>query len=311
MVVNCSESTYPNKPQVMFSDEFLDKLASVGIDCSVVTAAWNNEHDFRNTINRITDSYSILGGGRMCYGETAEDIIDAHKNGKLAVVLQFQNTSPIENDIRLLEVWYKFGVRVMELTYSQRNLIGDGCDEDTDCGLSKFGQKVLQEMNRIGLVVDLSHTGYTTSMEALEQSKDPVIFSHSNVKKLADFTDPTYPKRRNLTDEQIKALAEKDGVMGIAAQSFLLKTDWQKSPPSTKDMVDHIEYVIKLVGADHVGIGLDYTEGDGPPELAIKSVKDIVEVTFELLQRGYSNNEVKKVLGENFLRVFRKVWKNY
>ena len=297
---------------MMFSNEFLDKLQSVGINCVVVTAAWENGHNFRTAINRIIDAHSILGGGRMCYGETVEDILEARKNHKLAVVLQFQNTSPIEHDLRLLEVWYKLGVRVMELTYSQRNLVGDGCDENTDTGLSNFGRSVVEEMNRIGLVVDLSHTSPMTSMEAMELSKDPVIFSHSNVKALADFSsNPSWPKRRNLTDDQIKALAEKDGVMGIAAQSFLIKTDWEKKPPGVKDMVDHIEYVIKLVGADHVGIGLDYTECNGPPENAINSVTNIVEITADLMQRGYSKSEIKKIMGENFLRVFKRVWKTY
>ncbi|HUK50480.1 MAG TPA: membrane dipeptidase [Terriglobales bacterium] len=296
----------------MFSDQFLDRLLSVGVSCVVVTAAWENGHNFRTAIDRITDSYSILGGGRIRYGETVEDILEAHKNRKVAVVLQFQNTSPIEHDVRLLEVWYKLGVRVMELTYSQRNLVGDGCDEETDVGLSNFGRRVVQEMNRIGLVVDLSHTSYMTSMDAIELSKDPIIFSHSNVKALADFSnDPEWPKRRNLADDQIKALAEKDGVMGIAAQSFLIKNDWQKKPPVVKDMVDHIEYVVKLVGANHVGIGLDYTEGNGPPENAIHSVTDLIEITADLMRRGYSKNEIRKILGENFLRVFRRVWKTY
>lgn len=295
----------------MFSDEFLDKLLGVGVSCVVVTAGWENGHNFRTTINRIIDAHSILGGGRMCYGETVEDILEAHKSQKLAVVLQFQNTSPIEHDVRLLEVWYKLGVRVMELTYSQRNLVGDGCDENTDYGLSKFGQSVVQEMNRIGLVVDLSHTSYATSMEAMQLSKDPIIFSHSNVKALADYSNPLWPRRRNLADDQIKAMADKDGVMGIAAQSFLIKNDWEKKPPVVKDMVDHIEYVINLVGANHVGIGLDYTEGNGPPENAINSVADVVEITYDLMNRGYSKTEIKKIMGENFLRVFRRVWKNY
>jgi len=295
----------------MFSNEFLDKLASVGFDCVVVTAAWWNEHNFRTTINRIMDTYSILGGGRMCYGESVEDILRAEKERKLSVVLQFQNVSPIEHDARLLEIWYKLGVRVIELTYSQRNLVGDGCDEETNCGLSGFGRKVLEEMNRIGIVVDLSHTSYTTSMEAMELSKDPVIFSHSNVKSLADVHSSSSPKRRNLADDQIKALAEKDGVMGIGAPSFLVKNNWEKNPPTVKDFVDHIEYVIKLVGADHVGIGLDYTEGRGQPNFAINSVTDIVDITADLLQRGYSKAEVKKVMGENFLRVFKRVWKKY
>jgi membrane dipeptidase len=311
LVVNCSESAYPNIPKTIFSDDYLDKLSSVGIDCAVVTTAWFNDHDFRNTLDRIIGTYSILGGGRMSYGETVEDIMEARRDSKLSVVLQFQNTTPIEYDVRLLEVWYKLGVRVIELTYSEKNLVGDGCNERNDSGLSIFGRKIVEEMNRIGIVVDLSHTGYKTAMEAMELSKYPVIYSHSNVKNLADVHSPDHPKDRNLPDELIKALAEKDGVMGIAAPSWLVRADWEKKPPTAKDMADHIEYVVKLVGADHVGLGLDYTEGRGRPDNAIASVTEIVDIVADLTQRGLSKSEIKKILGENFIRVFRKVWKQY
>ncbi len=304
IVINASESVYPNTPDVMFSKDFLDKLSSIGVNAVAVTCAWLPEHTFRATLDRIISTYSILGGGRMVYGETVEDILEAKEKDKLAVILQFQNSLPIEHDMRLLEVWYKLGVRIMQLTYNPRNLVGDGCYEKTNCGLSEFGHKVVEEMNRIGLVIDLSHVAPKSANEAIEMSKDPIIFSHSNAKALADVN-------RNITDDQIKAVAEKGGVIGIGTPSFIVKKDGEKTGTTIIDFVNHIDYMVKLVGSDYVGIGTDYTEGRGPPDFCFKSITDLVDVAAELLERGYSDQDVKKIMGENWLRVFKKVWKEY
>jgi len=304
IVINASESVYPNTPDVMFSKDYLDKLSSIGVNAVAVTCAWLPEHNFRVTLDRIIGTYSILGGGRMVYGETVDDIVEAKEKDKLAVILQFQNSLPIEHDLRLLEVWYKLGIRIMQLTYNPRNLVGDGCYEKTNCGLSEFGQKVVEEMNRIGLVIDLSHVAPKSANEAIELSKDPVIFSHSNAKALADVN-------RNITDDQIKAVAEKDGVIGIGTPSFIVKKDGEKTGTSVIDFVNQIDYMVKLVGADYVGIGTDYTEGRGPPNFCFKSITDLVDVAAELLERGYSDQDFKKIMGENWLRVFKRVWKKY
>ena len=173
-----------------------------------------------------------------------------------------------------------------------------------NCGLSEFGQKVVEEMNRIGLVIDLSHVAPKSANEAIEMSKDPVIFSHSNAKALADVN-------RNITDDQIKAVAEKNGVIGIGTPSFIVKKDGEKTGTSVIDFVNQIDYMVKLVGADYVGIGTDYTEGRGPPNFCFKSITDLVDVAAELLERGYSDQDLKKIMGENWLRVFKRVWKKY
>ena len=304
IVINASESAYPNTPGVMFSKDFLDMLSSIGVNAVAVTSAWLPEHNFRATLDRIISTYSILGGGRIVYGETVEDILEAKERDKLAVILQFQNSLPIEHDVRLLEVWYKLGVRIVQLTYNPRNLVGDGCAEKTDCGLSEFGQKVVEEMNRIGMVIDLSHVGHKSTNEAIDLSKDPVIFSHSNAKALADVN-------RNITDEQIEAVAEKNGVIGIGTPSFIVKKEGEKTGTTIIDFVNHVDYMVKLVGADYVGIGTDYTEGRGPPGFCFKSITDLVDVAAELLERGYSDQDVRKVMGENWLRVFKRVWKKY
>jgi len=302
IVINASESVYPNVPGMMFSREFLEKLSRIGMTAVAVTCGWKPEHDFRTALDRIISTYSILGGGEMLYGETVQDIYRAKEERKLAVILQFQNTIPIEHDVRLLEVWYKLGVRIVELTYNERNLVGDGCMEKADCGLSEFGRKVVEEMNRIGLVIDLSHVGERSASEAIELSKDPLIFSHSNARAVCDVP-------RNISDEHIKAVAEKRGVIGINALSPFLRKDGEKQGTTLTDYLKHIDHVVKLVGVDFVGIGTDYTEGEGPPRFCFRSITDLLDVAALLLENGYSDKDLKKIMGENWLRVFKAVWK--
>lgn len=320
IIVNAMESTYSVHPQIMFSNEYFQKLKSVGITCGIVTDAHAPTHNFIETIKRMCVSYGYIDQNKISMATTVEDIKRAKEEGKVALVRGFQNATPIEYDLDLLTVFHRLGVRVIGLMYNERNLLGDGCEEKTDCGLSKFGTQAVEEMNKLGILIDLSHVGYRSSMDAMETSKDPVIFSHSNARALSDHY-------RNITDEQIKALAEKDGVMGIAVFTPLVG----KINSNIENYLDHIDYVVKLVGVDHVGIGLDFIEGltreefealKSRPELAlllrgleletvsiIRSITEFTNITRGLVARGYSDEEIQKILGGNFLRVFEKVWR--
>ena len=230
---------------------------------------------------------------------------------------------PLERDAGLVEVFQRLGVRMIQLCYNQRNFVGDGCSEPTDAGLSSFGIHVIREMERVGIVVDLSHTGYRTTMEALAMSTRPPVFSHSNVRALCD-------NRRNITDDQIRAVAERGGLIGIDGFPAFVKIGAQ---PTLVDFVDHIDYVVQLVGVDHVGLALDYY-GPGnaadyaaqiasgrwraedyppPPHIYPTGIEDasgFMNITRELLARGYSDDDVLKVLGANWTRVFSAVWKD-
>lgn len=203
----------------------------------------------------------------------------------------------------------------MLLAYNTRNHIGDGITEKSDAGLSHFGKKVIAEMNRVGMIIDLSHTGIRTSLDAIELSKDPVIFSHSNAQKITSHV-------RNLTDEQIKALAKNNGIIGINSLALFLGT--KKS--SANKIVEHINHITNLVGtSDNVALGLDqvyfheiledfYKNYSGsypsgylgamdslPPE----KIDNIIE---ELLKQNYSTMSIKDILGNNFIRVAKTVW---
>jgi membrane dipeptidase len=267
---------------------------------------------------------------RLRHVTRVDDIHRAKREGKLGIIFHFQNTQPFERNVDLVEVYYRLGVRVAQLTYNVKNWVGDGCEEATDAGLSEFGRRVIGEMNRVGMVVDLSHTGYRTTMEAMEVSTAPVIFSHANAKAVHD-------SPRNLRDDQIKAVAATGGVIGLNGfPAFVSGRRW----PTLADLLRHADHVAERVGTDHLSLGLDYYQGQWPfadrrqaaamyaerlrqgrwrtstyppppyryPK-GIERPSKLPNLTAALLARGYSEGDVRKILGANLLRVFARVWK--
>ncbi len=248
--------------------------------------------------------------------ERTSDIRRAKSEGKLAVGFHFQGTNPLANDVNLIEVYYRLGVRHMLLAYNEKNAVGDGCHERTDCGLSRFGVRVIEEMNRVGMIVDCTHTGYRTSMDAMELSTAPTIFSHSNARAV-------WEHDRNLRDEQIKACAGKGGVIGINGVGLFLGNN----DASPENFIRHIDHIAGLVGPRHVALGLDlvyymdsmlarwranpgrYPEGYPEPPWYFFSPEDLPRLVETLLRRGYSDADITGILGENFLRVAEAVWR--
>jgi membrane dipeptidase len=261
----------------------------------------------------------------------AEDIVRAKREGKYGVILGIQNLNWLNGDLSNIDLLYKFGVRIMQLTYNLRNQVGNGCTERRDDGLSEFGIQAIRKLNELGILIDLSHCGTRTTLEAIEASKSPVAFTHT-------FCRTVYDHVRGKTDEELKALRDNGGYMGI-----LLVPDFitDKEKPSLDDFVDHVDHAVEVLGADKVGIGTDH--GHYYPESLKKSNRDkmareieeqgiskvgwrrghfrdeIVEVegyrdwrdfsniTRKLKERGYSEKEIQGILGENFLRVFGQV----
>lgn len=299
------------------TDDYLDSVRKGGITLAMSTVASN--HDFRGAINEIAAFYDRFEkDDKMLFVTQVEDIYKAKKEGKVGVGFHFQNSRPVEYDLKLIDIFYQLGVRVIQLTYNEKNMVGDGCTEITDSGLSKFGINMVKRMNKVGMVVDLSHVGYRTSMDALEISEDPVLFTHSNAWSVLQ-------SKRNIKDDQIKALAKKRGVIGINAfpfQGFVKKKD-----PTLDDLLDHVDYIANLVGTDHLGIGLDFSQCSVedykywgydpetypmPPWIYPKNLEDVTKTpnfTKGLISRGYSEKDIKKILGENFIRVYKEVWK--
>ena len=247
-----------------------------------------------------------------------DDILRAKEEGRLAIGFHFQETNPLEGSVHMVETFYDLGVRHMLLAYNQKNRVGDGCAERTDAGLSRFGISVVKEMNRVGMLVDGSHSGYRTTMDAMEVSTAPFIFSHANAYAL-------HPHYRNIRDDQIKACVETGGVIGVNGIGCFLGD----AAASSEAIFRHIDYMANLVGPRHVGIGLDYvvwpddydwatydTNQWPQDEVHLRFIdaadarpEQLPELTALMLKEGYAEADVRGILGENFLRVAREVWK--
>ena len=248
--------------------------------------------------------------------ESVKDIKLAHTTGKLAVTFDLEGAAPLQRQINLIPMLYDLGVRWMLLAYNRRNWAGGGCHEP-DKGLTAEGKELIDKMNEAGMVVCLSHTGYRTAKEAMQYSRQPVIFSHSNALALKKHD-------RNIPDELITACAQKGGVVGINGVNIFLGSD----NANVERITDHIDYSVQLAGIDHIGIGLDYVFDvteistatremtktfpknagyDVPVEVVVP--EDLPRLTESLLKRTYSEDDIRKILGENLLRIAGQVWK--
>jgi microsomal dipeptidase-like Zn-dependent dipeptidase len=214
------------------------------------------------------------------------------KENKKAIFIAIENGYAIGKDIKNIERFSAMGVKYITLSHNGDNDICDSNRGNAEHnGLSEFGKDAIREMNRLGIMVDISHTSEKTTLDALAVSKYPIIASHSSVKALCN-----HP--RNLSDKLIKAIADKGGVVQICLYPGFIK---KGEKVSYKDAVNHIDYVVKLVGIDYVGIGSDFDGGETLPDL--KAVSEIPKITIELLRRGYSEEDIAKIWGGNLIRV--------
>ncbi len=226
------------------------------------------------------------------------DLESALTKGKVAALLAVEGGEALQGSISVLRMLYRLGVRVLTLTWNGDNEIGAGVgNEGSESGLTPFGAKVVEEMNMLGMLVDISHLADKGFWDVIRVSKHPVIASHSNCRALAGH-------RRNLTDDQIKALSIKGGVMGINFVPDFLGGE----KPSLDEVLDHIDHAINLGGAGCVGLGSDFDGTECLPE-GIDDCTSYPCITQGLVERGYSDLIIKQVLGDNFLRVIGQVLK--
>ena len=254
----------------------------------------------------------------------ADDIVAAKRDRRTAIIYGSQNGSVFEDDLDLVWVLHRLGMRIVQLTYNNQNYIGSGCGESHDDGLSRFGRLVLAEMGRVGMLVDLSHVGERTSLDAIEGSKDPVAVTHANPKSW-------YDHRRNKSDEVLRAVAARGGVVGLTpypefAGEVLTPRRWAELVTRTVD----------LVGIEHVGIGTDMARGwadfaghvrwvragrwmhpdpNAPESLYppfpewLSAAAKFPNVTAALVDAGFSAKDTAAVMGGNWLRLFRQVFR--
>lgn len=230
-----------------------------------------------------------------------EDIIKIVAGNKIAAIMSIEGGEALEGKLSNLRIFYYLGVRMMTLTWNQRNDIADGSDEvHSKRGLTPFGKRVVEEMNRLRMVIDVSHISESGFWDVLKNSQFPVIASHSNCAHLC-------PHQRNLKDSQIRAIAEKKGLICITyVPEFLVPLASNKRKATIYDVIEHIKYVVQLVGVDFVGLGSDF---DGCSELPIglEGANKVYKIKEILLKEGYSSGDIKKIMGGNFLKVFQRI----
>ena len=318
-----------------FTDDYMKNVRDAGITLTIPTIAWIE--NLSDTIDIIAKWYDKIKRNSevALQATTVSDIKQAKSENKCAYLFEFQNTHPFEGRVDLLDVFHQLGVYMIQPTYNEKNLIGNGCGERTDEGLSNFGYRFIERMNDLNMIIDLSHVGIQTSKDILEIGKI-VICSHTNARALCDNV-------RNKYDEQLKAIAEKDGIIGInAVSAFINYSKVMNGEHVTIDeMLDHLDYICNLVGPNHVAIGLDYSGGErdsfgiynylpdsgwvwredifGPypspssetdkafhyPE-GIEDISNMINITRGLVARGYSDEDILKILGQNWIRMLER-----
>lgn len=310
-----------------WSPKIFQQWADGGVDAVHVTIAYHE--NFRETViniekwNRWFEDYS----DRIVQAFNAEDIIAAKATGRTAVIYGLQNPSPIEDDIGLVEVLHRLGVRFMQLTYNNQSLLATGCYEDDDTGLTRMGKEVVREMNRVGLVVDMSHSAEASTLAAISYSERPIVISHAN---------PAFwhAAKRNKSDTVLKALAETGGMLGFSLYPHHLKDG---SACTLGSFCEMIARTADLMEVDQIGFGtdlcqdqpdsvvewmrvgrwtktIDYGEGSasqaGFPPMPdwFKDNRDWDNIAKGLRQVGFSDQDTKKICGENWLRFYKNAF---
>lgn len=304
----------------------LAKSGYTGFNASLASGnlkvALSSLADWKDRIGKNSD--------RIMQATTANDFIKAKIEKKAAVMFGFQNATMIEKSIDNINTLYEAGTRWIQLTYNERNLLGDGCTERTNAGLSDFGIEAVERMNELGIVVDLSHCGRQTTNDGIKFSKTGASLNHTMCEALYK----NHPRAK--TDEQIRAMADKGGVIGIICLGYMIGPD-PGGETTLETYVDHIDHAVKVGGIDHVGVAADFAiqglEADGAtrenwfvprltrfkpsyqvrwppwiPELDKPSrYKSVARL---LSKRGYSATDIEKILGQNWLRYFRETLKS-
>ena len=296
----------------------LERLRRAGYDLVSLTLAHDPLDPPQALAVVAAQRRTILARPELLLVETAEDILAARGQGRLGITFNFQGTTPIGRELDLVDAWQALGVRQMLLAYNARNAVADGCHEVGDGGLSHFGAALVRRMQEVGVLLDLSHTGYRSSMEALEMTRRPAVFSHSNPRSVLD-----HP--RNLQDDQMRACAASGGLIGINGMGLLLGDP----ACATESLLRAVRTVADLVGPAYVGLGLDFVydvpfmeaavAGGAPglwpadggyraAPLTFAQPEQVAELAECLQREGWAETDLRGLLGENWLRVWRQAW---
>jgi membrane dipeptidase len=304
----------------VFEEMAAGGLAGANCTCAV----WE---DFEATMGNIArwKRHFIENSDLIVQARSADDIRAAKASGRTGIALGFQNSWPIEDDLDRVWLFQDLGIRTIQVTYNTQNLVGAGCWETTDPGLSDYGKRLVTEMNQAGILVDLSHVGEQTSKDAVETSKRPVAYTH-----VAPSGMKNHP--RNKSDDMLKRINSAGGFVGVALYApFLPKGD----DSDLDDCVDVLNYVVELLGEDRVGLGTDFTQGYGAEFFewlrrdkgtgagvagpikntrpanpkGLDGMSEYPNLAAALAKRGWDNALIAKVMGENWLTFLDDAWK--
>lgn len=300
----------------VFEDMRLGGITAANCTCSV----WEG---FQATMDNILDWKRMLRDNAdiLMPIQRASEIRTAKESGKTGIILGFQNTSAFEDEVGYVELFRELGVGIAQMTYNTQNLIGSGCYESRDGGLSDFGREVVAEMNRVGMMCDLSHVGSKTSHDVILESKKPVAYSHCLPTGLK-----AHP--RNKSDEDLRFIVDHGGFVGVTMFPAFLP---QGGNATIEDYVSAIDYVSDLVGEDAIGIGTDFTQDqdeaffdylnldkgkgrrvttftDLVNPRGMRMIREFPNLTSAMERAGWSETKIRKVMGENWMRVLGEVW---
>ncbi len=308
---------------VNWTRELFEEAKAGGVNAIHVTIAyWENTRDALENIGdwrkRFRDHSDIIMPVRQ-----ASDILAAQKSGKIGIIFGFQNCSPIEDDLRMVETLHEQGVRIMQLTYNNQSLLATGCYEEGDSGVTRFGREVIKEMNRVGMIIDMSHSAEHSTLQTIELSERPIAITHANPSRW-------HEALRNKSDDVLKALGESGGMLGFSMYPFHLNNG---PDCSLDDFCGMIMDTAELMGIDHIGIGSDLCQnwgyetlewmrsgkwtfkpdyGEGSASNAdwprqpdwFASSKDFGNIAKGLSDKGMAQSDVEKVMGLNWFNFF-------
>jgi len=306
-----------------WSEEIFRQMREGGVDAVHVTIAYHE--NFRETVANIEQWNSLFERfpELIVPGKTGDDVRLARETGRTAIFYGFQNPSPMEDDIRLVEILHTLGARFMQLTYNNQSLLGSGCYEANDTGITRMGKEVIEEMNRVGLVIDMSHSAERSTLEAMEISSRPIVITHAN----PGFWEPAL---RNKSQAILEGLGQSGGMLGFSLYPHHLKG---KGDCTLHSFCEMIARTAEIMGVDHIGLGsdlcqdqpdsvvewmrvgrwtkkIDYGEGSAnnagfPPMPGwFRDNRDFGNIEQGLLDIGFSAGDTAKVMGNNWLRFF-------
>lgn len=299
--------------------DFIEGGVNIVVSSLYIDDAFLPEMGLKKALDQISALYAEIDESpdkiMMC--KTYDDIVKAQNENKLGIILSFEGVDPLTNDLNLLRIFYELGVRIVGLVWSRRNYAGDGSHffkriEGQKGGLTDFGVQLIEEAENLGMFIDVSHLNDEGFWDVMKIAKKPVVASHSNCRAIAS-------SMRNLTDEQIKALASQNGIMGMNVSSMF--TSDRDDEGDAEHLVDHVDHIVKLVGIEHAALGFDFCDifRELEPERAvkrprrafdvIKGHKNIKQFTEVLIKRGYKDQEIQLILGGNLLRLYKEVLK--